>query len=152
MSFRAKQRLVCAFLVVFALWPLAHRALVASQSINPWRYAGWAMYCTPKLPVEVALVPERDGQPVDLDLPQPVRDKASRFADRRAVAGRFADPRALAGFALDSMEIDSVVVTLEHSRLDPRTDRVAARREYLRYSRDDEGRVFGVRFAVRDLP
>ena len=152
MSFTAKRRLVLAFLVCVAAWPLAHRFLVARFEIDPWRLGGWAMYCTPKLQVEVALVPERAGRPIELDLPPSLREEANRFAGRRAVLGRFVNPDVLARRALDRLEADSVVVTIQHDRLDPRTNRIIGTREYFRYSMDEQRRVTGGRFSVRDVP
>ena len=152
MSFAAKRRLVLWFLVCLAAWPLAHRFLVASFEIDPWRLGGWAMYCTPKLRVEVGLVPERAGRPIELDLPPSLREEANRFAARRAVLGRFVNPALLARGVLDRLDVDSVVVTIQHHRLDPRTNRVVGTREYFRYSMDERHRVSGGRFLVRDLP
>ncbi len=152
MSFAAKRRLVLWFLVCLAAWPLVHRFLVASVEIDPWRLGGWAMYCTPKLRVEVGLVPERAGRPTELDLPPSLREEADRFAERRAVLGRFVNPALLARGALSRLDADSVVVTIQHHRLDPRTNRVVGTREYFRYSKDERHRVSGGRFLVRDLP
>jgi len=152
LSFAAKRRLVLAFLVFIAVWPLAHRLLVAAVEIDPWRLGGWAMYCTPKLRVEVALVPERAGRPIDLDLPRPIREAANRFAERRAALGRFMDPSELAREALGRLDADSVVVTIQRDRLDPQTNRIVGKREYFRYSLDERGRVTGSRFSVRDVP
>ena len=149
MSFVAKRRLVLVFLVCLAAWPLAHRFLAASFEIDPWRLGGWAMYCTPKLKVEVGLVPERAGLPVELDLPLPLREEANRFAERRAVLGRFVSPAGLARDALARLEADSVVVTIQRDRLDPQTNRIVGTREYFRYSMDEEQRVSGGRFSVR---
>ena len=152
MSFVTKRRLVLAFLVCIATWPLAHRFLVARFEIDPWRLCGWAMYCTPKLQVEVAVVPERAGRPIELDLPPSLREEANRFAGRRAVLGRFVNPVLLARHALDRLEADSVVVTIQHDRLDPQTNRIIGTREYFRYSLDEQRRVTGGRFSVRDVP
>ncbi len=152
MSYAAKRRLVLGFLVFAVLWPPAHRVLVATSEIDPWRLGGWAMYCTPKLRVEVALVPEKRGRPVDVELPASLREAANRFTERRAVLGRFVSPAVLAREALEQLEADSVVVMIQRNRLDPATSRIAGTREYFRYSRDDAGRINGERFSVRDVP
>ena len=152
MSFAAKRRFVLGFLVCLVAWPPAHRFLVASAEIDPWRLCGWAMYCTPKLRVEVVLVPERAGRPIELDLPASLREEADRFAERRAVLGRLVDPALLARDALSHLDIDSVVVTIQHHRLDPRTNRIVGTREYFRYTMDERQRVSGGRFSTRDLP
>lgn len=152
MSFSAKRRLVLTFLAGAVLWPMAHRILVATYEIDPWRLAGWAMYCTPKLRVEVALVPEQAGRPVELAIPSDLREKANRFAERRAVLGRFSDPAGLARQALERLDTDSIVVTIRRDRLDTTTSRIAGTREYFRYSPDGNGGVVGERFSVSELP
>lgn len=110
------------------------------------------MYCTPKLRVEVALVPERAGRPADIALPPALREAADRFTDRRAVLGRFADPALLAREALEQLEADSVVVTIQRNRLDRETSRIVGRRDYYRYSRGEAGRIEGERFSTRTVP
>ncbi len=152
LSFTAKRRFVLALLLFVAAWPQAHRFLVASFEIDPWRLCGWAMYCTPKPRVEVALVPERGGRPIELELPLPLREEANRFAERRAVLGRLVNPAALARGALERLDADSIVVTIQRDRLDPTTNRIAGTRRYFRYSLDEQGRLVGGRFSVRDLP
>lgn len=152
MSFATKRRLVLGLLVFIATWPLAHRFLVASLHVDPWRLGGWAMYCTPKLQVEVALVPEREGRPIELELPSELRESANRFAARRAVLGRFVRPASLAREALERLDVDSVVVTIQRDRLDTGTNRIVGTREYLRYSMDEGQRVRGGRFSIREVP
>ncbi|HSQ00629.1 MAG TPA: hypothetical protein VL049_25680, partial [Candidatus Dormibacteraeota bacterium] len=78
----AKQRLVVSVLAVLALWPLAHRALVWRYDLDPWRFFGWAMYCTPRLPVDVSLFAVEDGARVPVELASLTR------AQRGAVQGR----------------------------------------------------------------
>lgn len=152
MSLASKRRLILALLVGFALWPLVHRGLVARYEVSPWRLGGWAMYCTPKLAVEVAVVPEVAGQPVELELPASLRERATRFARRRAELGRLVDSQTLAAHALETLAIEQVVITIERRRLDPGTGRIAGTREYFRYRRDAGGRATGGRFATRPLP
>jgi len=151
MSFESKRRAVMVFLVCLAVWPLAHRFLVTRFEISPWRLGGWAMYCTPKLRVEVGIVPESNGKPIAKKLPEELQTEASDFVQRRAVLGRFADPRSLALNALDKVDADSVVITIQHNRLDPRTDTIVGRREYFRYRRIEHG-LLVERFDVRELP
>ncbi|MCH2376635.1 MAG: hypothetical protein MK538_20800 [Planctomycetes bacterium] len=42
-----KRRWVIILLVLLTFWPLAHRVLVAKFNVNPWKLAGWAMFCVP---------------------------------------------------------------------------------------------------------
>lgn len=47
MSLAAKRRILATVVTVLALWPLAHRYVVARYRVSPWRLFGWAMYCIP---------------------------------------------------------------------------------------------------------
>jgi hypothetical protein len=95
-----KRNGVVAALVVFALWPLAHRALVAALDLNPWRFSGWAMYATPIFPKRIYLfqVDPRAGaaaEPVEVPESQwssAMRHEARRYAVRRTNLGRLAGP------------------------------------------------------------
>ena len=143
MTLAAKQRLVVAVLLVLALWPLAHRALVAQTRVDPWRFFGWAMYCTPKLPVMVQLIAEVGRARVPLaieELPRPARRAVHRLSAQRALWGTFASPDAVGAHALASRpEVDAIVVVLRHWYLDPATGHIAEARYRHRYARDGAG-------------
>lgn len=112
MSFPAKKRLVLVFLVLFALWPLGHRWLVAQYQISPWRLFGWAMYTTPRLDPRVDFYSVANGERSPLrypdndtafSVPQRRLVKAvwgysprQRFVTRRGALGRFERPDVLA--------------------------------------------------------
>ncbi len=137
MTLAAKQRLVVAALGVLAAWPLAHRALVARYGLDPWRFFGWAMYCTPKLPVLVEIRERRDGavQEVALrDLPRDARRAANKLKKRRALWGTLASPDRLgAALAASRPGAADFEVTVERWFLDPATARIAARRDVYDY-------------------
>ena len=52
---QAKRAVAVAILLWVCLWPLAHRILVATWDVNPWKLGAFAMYTTPTPPVQVAL-------------------------------------------------------------------------------------------------
>lgn len=140
MSLAAKQRLVVAGLAALAVWPLAHRALVARYELDPWRFFGWAMYCTPKLPVTVDLFTVANGirEPVALRaLERPQRRLVYALRTRRAVWGRLASP-APVGAALLAARPDAQAAEVEIVRwvLDPATASIAERRAVYRYDRE----------------
>ncbi len=81
MSYRAKQRVVAGALVVLALWPLAHVALVRALDLNPWNWFGWAMYTTPPKRLTASVV-DPDGRPLDRSRMTPAQ--TSRMLDAYA--------------------------------------------------------------------
>jgi hypothetical protein len=90
-----KTRVVTVALVAFALWPLAHRALVVAYDVNPWKLGGWAMYTAPSLSIGVALFELRDNRPMVLDaedLTPRVRKEVRDFVARRSALGVLASP------------------------------------------------------------
>ena len=70
-----KRKVIVIFLVVFTLWPLAHRALVAAFNVNPWKLAGWAMFCVPNPKTFVRLVGGKDGNYYQLE---PLKEDRTR--------------------------------------------------------------------------
>lgn len=42
-----KRRLACAFLLLFAAWPVLQHALVRVYGVDPWRLGAWGMYSVP---------------------------------------------------------------------------------------------------------
>mgnify|MGYP000145873284 CR=1 FL=1 len=137
MPLAAKQRLVVAALVVLAAWPLAHRALVARYGLDPWRFFGWAMYCTPKLPVRVALRERRAGAVSEIalrDLPRPARRAASRLKKGRALWGTLASPAGLAAaLGASRPDAEGFEIVVERWFLDPATAHIGTRRDVYEY-------------------
>lgn len=139
MSLAAKQRLVVAVLALLALWPLAHRTLVAQARVDPWRFFGWAMYCTPKLPVMVQLIAEigRARLPLVAEtLPRPTRRAVQTLGRQRALWGTFARADAVAARILaDRPDLDAIEIVLRHWYLDPATGLIGEARFKYRYPR-----------------
>lgn len=140
MSVATKRRLVVAFLALFAVWPLVHRGLVARYGITPWRLFGWAMYCTPRLPVRAEVYGLRAGARERLN-PNSIERRHLRqavfaFARRRGVWGELEPPDRLARFVLRTEpDLDAVEIELEEQYLDPATSHIAARHSTHRFDR-----------------
>lgn len=139
MTLAGKQRLVVTVLAVLAVWPLAHRALVWRYDLDPWRFFGWAMYCTPKLPAEVTLFAITGGARTAVPLSSLSREQrraVHALRKRRAVWGTLASP-ARAGDALLAARPDAeaVEVVVEKWYLDPATASIATHVEPYRFSR-----------------
>jgi hypothetical protein len=137
MTLAAKQRLVVAALAVLAAWPLAHRAVVARYGLDPWRFFGWAMYCTPKLPVRIELRERRAGAVSEIatrDLPRDARRAASKLKKRRALWGTLASPAGLAAaLAASRPDAEGFEIVVERWYLDPATAHIATRRHAYQY-------------------
>ena len=119
MTLAGKQRLVVAMLAVLAAWPLAHRALVVRYDLDPWRFFGWAMYCTPKLPATISLFAIEDGvrQPVEIrSLSRDGRRAIAVLRRRRSLWGTLASPDR-AGQALLAARPDAEAVEVVVSKL-----------------------------------
>jgi hypothetical protein len=135
----ARRRFVIALLACVALWPVAHRALVARYGINPWKFAGWAMYTTPVVP-ELAVLFEPKGKELavldERTLPPPARDALERFRIQRTAYGDLAraDDLARAVFTARG-DLQWLLVATQRLRLDPRTARMTSRREQAIYER-----------------
>lgn len=131
MSLRSKQRIVVAALLVLAIWPLVHRGLVVRYGISPWRLFGWAMYCTPKLPVRVGVYAVRgDGRTALSAADDRALRKASRrFSKRRGLWGTLVEPDALAAVAFAARpDTDAIEIEVDHLFLDPRSAAIASQR------------------------
>jgi hypothetical protein len=139
LTLAAKQRLVVAVLAVLAAWPIAHRILVARARISPWRFFGWAMYCTPKLPVVIELTALRGKARKALvpSLLSPEERRAiDHLSEQRGVWGTFATPDRLAARLLVSQYYaDGIEIAVTHWYLDPATARIATQRYDYTYHR-----------------
>ena len=139
MTLAAKQRLVVAVLAVLAAWPLAHRALVRRYDLDPWRFFGWAMYCTPKLPADVYLFTIENGVrtavPVD-ELTPAHRRSVYALRARRGLWGTLASP-SRAGAALLAARPNAAAVEVVVSKwyLDPTTATIATHDERYQFTR-----------------
>ncbi len=139
LSLAAKRRCLAAFLVALALWPLVHRVLVVRLQINPWKFGGFAMYCTPpnKITVEVFGVLGGERRPLNLTrAPERVGAALLGFTAVRSQFGELARPHGVARalFAWDE-RIPDVEIEVRNLRLDPRTDRFAPTVRRYRYRR-----------------
>ena len=103
MSFRTKQRIVKAILVVLALWPLIHLVVVHSTGLSPWRGFGWGMYTVPVLNVDVRIrhIEGHSGQPAP----------ESRAATERAAQGYLKRYQALGAHAKPDQLAKTVFAT-----------------------------------------
>jgi hypothetical protein len=139
LTLTAKQRLVVAALAVLAVWPLAHRALVVRYDLDPWRFFGWAMYCTPKLPADIHLFTVEHGVrvPVELGSLTPAQRRSVHALQlRRSIWGSLATPERVGSAILAAKpDADIVEVVVSKWYLDPATAHIATRDERYRFKR-----------------
>ncbi len=131
---RAKRRTVALLLACFAVWPLAHYALVQHYGLNPWKFFGWAMYTTPHIRPRVEVYALDGGNRVKLPLVEKELAAAAAERDRLRVEsgmwGRLARPERLAQLVAEVLEpSEGVEIVTLHYRLDPGSARLTASRE-----------------------
>lgn len=124
-----------------ALWPLAHRGLVAVTGANPWKLGGFAMYAAPAPPLGIALYGLRDGQLAKVDpatLPVHVREALRRFEIERHALGELRRPDAIARDVLAALPgVSQLSIVVQRTTLRPGDARLAIDR--IQYSYDREG-------------
>ncbi len=136
-STRFRTGLLAAIVVFVALWPLAHRLLVARYQINPWKFGGFAMYVTYVSSIPgLFQVTSAGFRPVDpAGLSPEARDAFERFRMRRSAFGRLVDPdEALRVVHADHPELEHAMVVVQRLTLDPRDGRIASEKETFAYS------------------
>lgn len=140
-----KRRILTTGLVLFALWPLAHYALVESYGTDPWKLFGWAMYCVPG-PMKTVRVVELRGdgsfRVLDFNGYTPEEQVAvDTFRMRRRALGKLQSPDELARRMLelnpDFEGVEIAVVSLVLSRESAMTWARLDRRTYWRDGRDE---------------
>lgn len=140
MSLAARRRLLVAFLALFAAWPPLHFLLVQRYEINPWKFAGWAMYARPPARVSVSLAGEGPSGPVAV---RPVpRGELEEFRLARVHFGRMARPDrlALALFRRDP-RLRRLAVRVTALHLVAGADRLRSSRQLFDYRRVGRGAV-----------
>lgn len=134
-----KRNAVAALLLFALLWPFAQRALVARFGLDPWKFAGFAMYAAPSLPVLVAVFVPRDGRLVLVDeatLPEPVRARLDRFRVERLALGRLREPEDVARALLDARpDASGVMIVVQRTDLDRHSARTVSAEEIFSYDR-----------------
>lgn len=136
-----KRRVVSVFLVLFALWPLAHYALTQRFCTDPWKLFGWAMYCVPGPMKTVRIVAVGDGGRVKrldyrdyLPIEQVLVDS---FRARRHALGDLASPDPLAaGLLALHPDFEGVVVAVLRLELDPESARLVRSIDHSTHWRD----------------
>jgi hypothetical protein len=136
-----KRRAVGIFLLLFALWPIAHYELTRRYGTDPWKLFGWAMYSVPGAMKTVRIVAMTEGgnmRRLDFRSYSPAEQEVvDSFRERRRALGHLASPEPLARGMLElNPEFEGVVIATLSLHLDPATAVTARRIEYSTYWRD----------------
>jgi hypothetical protein len=148
-------------LVLFALWPLVHRGLVARYDLNPWKFMGFAMYCIPRVfpLVEVHAHYGERRAPVAADSGQvsELPRELARFITFRQVWGDLLSPDRIGEVVGATLtRADQIEVVVTSGFVDRGSWRVAARTQSYFYqppepSALDPGQPRGGRLRQRTL-
>lgn len=97
---------VAAFLLLFALWPLVQRRLVAEHRIDASRFGGWASYTEPSGRLALSFSAVVDGEVVSIPaekLPPPLAKLARDYLALARVFGTLVPPDLLGDRILASI-------------------------------------------------
>ena len=141
-----KQRILALALLIFALWPLAQRVLVARYDVSPWKLFGWAMYAAPRYPLRIFLYGSVDGDPeFRITTLSPVAYEAVLdYKTRRAGLGTLVSQGEMARAVLrERPDLDILRVVVEVRKLDRVTARTRVDREETLHPRSEEALGLG---------
>lgn len=126
MSTATKTRILAALVVLFMIWPLAHRAAVARYDLSPWKFMGWSMYCRPENRIQVRLFETVNGtdRPLNERFLSPGERRAIQaFRRNRMYYGTLARPSALARLVRRTRpRLSDLSVVVRNVKLDPGTN------------------------------
>ncbi len=117
-------------LAVLALWPAAQWYLVEQHDVNPWKFCGFAMYCTPhRVVVDVHDTSQSESRQLsEQQLEAMTGGEYTEFLEWRTQFGTLHSPADFAQAVLRaSPEIQSIRVDVHVLQLDPATATVAVR-------------------------
>lgn len=129
-----------ALVVLVALWPLAHRALVLRYQVDPWRLGGFAMYTTYQSTLVALFEATPGGLRVVEESGFSSRTAAAleRMRLRRRALGQLAEPtEALRRVYAERPDLENLVVVIQRLWIDPETGRIASEKEILPYRRGE---------------
>lgn len=138
-----KKRAVMAVLLLVALWPFAHRILVARYDLNPWKFFGWAMYTTPAPPILLVLLTKQAKDVVPLNqqrLVAPAKETIVRFLVERHTLGKLRRPDDVAQSVFGvRKDLHWLVVIVQKMALDQETARMISTKDRYVYDRSQFG-------------
>ena len=138
MTLAGKKRTLLGVLAALAIWPLVQHQLVRRYRVEPWKFAGWAMYARPanKGVMHITGV-DRLGIPVPRSrLSRRVRDASHEYERRRSYYGRLVSAEPLARLVFDEHpRVVHVTIAVDDFELSPVTDRFERVSDVYEYDR-----------------
>jgi len=136
-----KRRAVGIALLLLATWPLVHYQLVQRYDLDPWKFAGWAMYTRPSFLPAVDVFELRDGERVKVPLIGSRLEAAGREQERLREAalywGQWVDPDELARRARHGLATsEPIEIVITRYFIDSESDRTSASRRSYLYAAD----------------
>lgn len=140
----AKSRTALLALAALVIWPVLHFTMVQKYELNPWKFFGFAMYCSPTLPVRANIEVIEDGKSMSIDpnqLSRAGRGAMRRFVVSRGVLGTFEDPDPVAAWVFHLRpQAEEVRIEVLHAHIDRGTGRIVEDRYPYEYRRGDVSR------------
>jgi hypothetical protein len=126
--------IVAAVVTTVGLWPLAHRCLVASYGIDPWKLGGFAMYTTYSTSLTALFEVTPSGFTLVNEAKLPVEGQRA-FADfraQRSALGTLRSPDdAVRAIYSQRPDLENLLVVVQRMWLDPEDGHI--RSSKLRY-------------------
>lgn len=119
MSTAKKKRVAQVAVIILWLYPLAHYGAYRALDFNPWRFAGWAMYCQPTdFDPTLDVIGFPTGRAVSLEgADKNLNIVISRFKQRRAEYGWLSRPDAVAAAVFKRHpEFNELTIKVGHRR------------------------------------
>jgi len=136
-----KRRIVQAFLLLFALWPMLQFGAVVRYGVDPWKLFGWAMYSVPGAMKTVRMAVESESGTLRTIDPRSYSTReqraVTRFVEHSRALGLLAIPDSLFQLFLDERpEARAIVLGLATLTLDRHSARLTSSLDYTRFDRD----------------
>ena len=136
----ARHGAALALVVGVAVWPIAHRVLVETHEIHPWKLGGFAMYTTYATTKVALFEPRATGFRLidERDLPAGAQAALRDVRGERSALGAFREPDPLARAVFASRPgLDQLLVVVQRLWLDAETAQVDSSKTHFPYERAD---------------
>ena len=138
MSALSRRRIVAGLIVLYLVWPLIQQQLVRVYRVDPWKFAGWAMYTAPNARVRIHLFGvDTTEQVVHLSwrMSSGLRSAVSEYAHSRRTLGLFVQPEPIANqLLIDRPDFREWTIVVEQVGLTPRNHFGVIHRSRYRYA------------------
>lgn len=117
-----KAKLLSLLLFILILWPPCHYILVQRFRLNPWSFAGWAMYCMPNPSIGVEVLAGVKRQRINQS-PE-LTAKILSYAKSRKNLGNLSVPDDLAESVRQEHDLAVVIIRVDEVGLNVASSRI----------------------------